>query len=108
MKLIQNLIILCFGLITAQVYAEKMLLPPNGQSPECNQSYEQASQPKGAENVLAATTAICLHRGGFRVLHKVLSPNNPKEPTGLILTCIGDNPNAIIFNCQFPFSYEDL
>ena len=73
MKLIQNITVSFLLIVTTQASAEKMLVPPNAQAPECNQSYENAAQPKTATNVLSAMTPICLHRGGFRVMHKILT-----------------------------------
>ncbi|MCL9684427.1 hypothetical protein [Legionella maioricensis] len=85
-----------------------MLAPPTSQAPECNYSYNNAAQPKTAEDILAAMQPICTERGGLRVLNKLFTSGNSKEPINLILTCIGDNPNQVIFHCLFSTSYENL
>jgi len=64
-------VILCVS--TTSLFAEKVLTPPKGQSPECLQSYDEAASPKIADNVLGALTSLCLGRGGMRVKHKILS-----------------------------------
>ncbi len=49
-----------------------MLVPPSSQAPECNYSYNNAAQPKTANDVLSAMMPICTQRGGLRVMHKDL------------------------------------
>lgn len=97
MKLARYIFTSFFLLITTQIFAERMLAPPISQAPECNYSYSNAAQPKTAENILSAMQPICTERGGLRVLNKLFTSGNSKEPVNLILTCIGDNPNQVIF-----------
>ncbi|KGP62853.1 hypothetical protein EP47_14335 [Legionella norrlandica] len=109
MKIIQSVFVSLLLLILAnQAFSEKMLVPDNSETPECKYSYDNALQPKTDENVLSAMTQICIERGGMHVLHKILTSESSDEPTGVIFTCIGENPNLVIFNCMFSTSYGDL
>ena len=108
MMIIQHIFVSLLLIITTQSFAEKMLVPPNSQAPECNYSYNDAAQPKTADNVLSAMRPICIKRGGLRVMHKILTSESSNEPTGIILNCIGDNPNMLLFHCSFSTSYENL
>lgn len=107
MRLIQPIILSFLLIVTTQAFAEKMLVPPNGQVAECSQSYENADQPKTANTVLSAMTPVCLHMGGLRVMHKEIL-GGPNETTKILFTCIGDNPSSRIFSCLFSTSFEDL
>lgn len=109
MKVFQTtVLLLSIFLVGDPAFAEKMLVPPSSQAPECKYSYDYAAQPKTANNVKSAMTQICTQRGGMHVLHKVLVAGESNEPTGVVLTCVGDNPNLVIFNCLFATSYGDL
>ncbi len=113
----QTIILLFLLVITTEVFAEKlaplfaekMLAPPVARArPECHHSYENAPQPKTANHILASMTPICLNKGGLRIIHRILFFGYSTEFSGLMLTCIGETPNYIIFNCLFPTSYEYL
>lgn len=95
-------------LINTNALAQKLLLPPNGQLPQCDQAYLNATQPKTAINVLNSISGACHYAGGMRVMHRVLTSGNSNEPTGILFTCIGNDPSFVIFSCLFSASFEDL
>lgn len=92
--------IICFG--STQSFAAKKILtlgpPPRGL--ECQEIYETAAQPKSTKEIFATTQSICARKGGLNVLSE--SYGDPKEPQGVILSCVGDTPNRVIFACYFP------
>lgn len=109
MKLIQSVLLsLVMLLISNVAFSEKMLIPPHFQAPECKYSYDDAAQPRTMTHVIMAMKPICLKKGGLHILHRVLFVGASNEPNNLMLTCVGDNPNLIIFNCLFGTSYTDL
>lgn len=119
MRFIQKMIFLCIICVSQDIFAEKMLVPPNTSTPECFHSYEEANQPKRANDVMAAMVIICKERGGKRVLHKLLDfageehtslehDEETNDFAGLILTCIGEHANEVLFSCMFPTAYENL
>ena len=96
-------------LIAPTSFAIKPLVPPNNEaSIECIQAYDKARQPKMIVDVRDAMQPICLQKGGFRVLHKMITLQNVNNPSGLMLTCIGNNPDDVLFSCQYPLSTQDL
>ncbi|VEB39321.1 Uncharacterised protein [Legionella sainthelensi] len=107
MNLIIRFTLISILFCSSKVFAEKMLAPPHPASaPECYESYNQAAQPKTAASVLSSMNAVCQDRGGLRVLHQVIGDS--KQPSSVLLSCIGENPNIRIFSCQFSTSYDDL
>jgi hypothetical protein len=103
MKVYVTLIALLLGIVVnTQAFAIKMLSYPVDQSPECNQSYDNAAEPKTADQVLYALNKLCLSKGGVRVIQKEILSGNSTEPTDEILSCIGENPiDYTLFNCTF-------
>ncbi len=101
-------ILLISTLISSSSFAQKLLNPPNGQSPQCDQAYRSADQPKTANNIFNSISSACHYAGGMRVMHKVLASENSNEPTGVLFTCIGNDPSFVFFSCLFSTSFADL
>jgi hypothetical protein len=109
MRLFKNLIVSLLTVVNAQAFASQMLSYPVAQPPECNQSYENAQEPKTTDQVLSALKQICLERGGRRVIHKEITSGNSTEPTDVILSCIGENPvDFTVFTCTYSSRNEGL
>jgi hypothetical protein len=102
MKAFGNLILTLLLVSNTKAFAIQMLSYPVGQSPECNQSYDNTAEPKTADQVLSSLRQLCLKRGGVRVMQKEVTSGNSTEPTDVILSCIGENPiDYTLFNCTF-------
>lgn len=102
MRLLANGTIPIFMLMTTQVFAQPFLSYPVAQPPECNQSYENAPEPKSFEQVYESLRKICIERGGVRVTDKWLKAGNSSEPIDVIIGCIGENPMDFVkFHCTY-------
>lgn len=98
-----------FLLLSFEAKAEKILLPPHAQPPECREIYEETEIPKTMDNLLAPMHFLCYQKEGLHVLHRVLPYGEEiDEPSGLLLTCIGENPEVVLFSCFYSTTYEDL
>src|SRR5579872_864561 len=100
-------LILLFFLSVPSVHAEKILVAPKGEQPECMQSFENAATPKTVSSVDLAMRIVCKQRGGHRVMHKVIDTGS-SELSSIILSCIDEDPDSSVFACTFSASYEDL
>ncbi|KTD54735.1 hypothetical protein [Legionella quateirensis] len=88
-------------LFTTQAFAV-LLSYPVDQMPECNQSYEQAREPKLESQIFSKMNEICVEKGGIRVNTQYIRSGNSSEPYDVILNCIGENPSDyIMFTCTF-------
>lgn len=95
-------------LISSNTFAQKLLDPPKGQPPQCDQAYGGSVQPKTANNVFNSMSGVCHYAGGMRILHKELTSGSSSETKGVLFTCIGDNSSFVIFSCLFSMSFGDL
>lgn len=90
-------------IISIQVYAKKLVMPPIGQSPQCNQGYDNAGQPKILNNLYPSLAQVCYYSGGAHLTYKIIENNS-----AINLTCIGHQPNNRIFSCSFSASNEEI
>ncbi|KTD27171.1 MULTISPECIES: hypothetical protein [Legionella] len=103
MKLINAFImaLVCFFGSTQSFAAKKILTlgpPPRGL--ECQEIYEIASPPKSTQEIFNSTQSICTQKGGLNVLSETYG--DLRQPQGVILSCVGDTPNRVVFACYFP------
>lgn len=102
MKLLANCSVSIFMLLTTQVFALPLLSYPVAQPPECNQSYENAPEPKSFEQVYDSLQKICIERGGVRLTNKWLKAGNSSEPIDVVIGCIAENPTDYVkFHCTY-------
>ncbi|CAM2943717.1 hypothetical protein [Legionella worsleiensis] len=79
-----------------------LLSHPSSPVPECNQSYENAHEPKVLSQIFSELYDICVRKGGIRVNTQYIRSGNSSEPYDVILNCIGEKPSDyVLFTCTY-------
>ncbi|KTC88930.1 hypothetical protein OQJ18_03205 [Fluoribacter dumoffii] len=106
MKIFQGLFL--FSMFICQnIYALTSLSEPSGPS-QCGEAYENAGEIKTINNVFSTLSSACHDAGGMRLTHQILLSENNNQPTGVLFTCTGTDPDFVVLSCVFTASSAGL
>jgi hypothetical protein len=102
MKLVGAFIIALLFFGANSSFAEKILIlaPPTSGGLNCHNIYDDAALPKSTISVVASSEYLCANKGGLRVIHGIYG--DEKQPQGVLLSCVGDSSERVLFACYFP------
>ncbi|KTD35819.1 hypothetical protein Lnau_0803 [Legionella nautarum] len=102
MRLIGAFIIALLFFGSNSIFAEKILIlaPPTSGGLNCRAIYDDAASPKSTTTIVASSQFHCANKGGLRVIHGIYG--DEKQPQGVLLSCVGDTSERVLFACYFP------
>ncbi|KTC84259.1 MULTISPECIES: hypothetical protein [Legionella] len=102
MRLISALIVALLYVGSNSSFAEKILIlaPPTTGGLNCHGIYNDAAPSKSTTNIVASAKFACANKGGLRVIHGIYGDD--KQPQGVLLSCVGDTSERVLFACYFP------